>query len=206
MSARGRAARLICLLVFAAPLLTACNEDDVAFITALAKDWAAGKGLLDSAGNPDIFNIGLLMANPSSDPQAAAALEAGLVVKGIEDADRLAQEGAETGDVSKINAAIRSRPGDWSYQEQKAALLLAQDNSEAADSATEESESLVRNRISAGGDCRTLARNMYSHRLNALQTQIGRGSSNSAFLKIEADFTRAQLDLLSAGQPVSFCP
>ena len=204
MSARGRAARLICLMVFAAPLLSACNADDLAFITALAKEWAAGKGLLDSAGNPDFINIGLLMANPSNDPQAAAALEAGLVVKGIEDADRLAKQGAEEGDVKKIDAAIKSRPSDWSYQEQKSALLLAQGSSAAAQSATEKSESLVRDRIQAGGDCRTLARNMFTHRFNALQTQAGRAPSDA--LTEPLNQTREQLGLLSAGQPIPFCP
>jgi hypothetical protein len=193
------------VLIFALPLLTACTEDDLAFITGLAKEWAAEKGLLDSAGNPDLIGIGLLMANPSSDPQAAAALEAGLVVKGLEDADRLAKQGAEEGDLKKIDAAISARPSDWSYQEQKAALLLAQGDSAAAQSANEKSESLVRDRIQAGGNCRTLARNMYTHRLNALQTQAGRAPSPE--LTEHINQTRAVLGQLSAGEPISaFCP
>ncbi|HEY4666526.1 MAG TPA: hypothetical protein VIH26_04410, partial [Anaerolineales bacterium] len=101
-------------------------------------------------------------------------------------------------------AAIRSRPSDWSYQEQKSALLLAQGNSDAAQAANEKSESLVRDRIQAGGDCRTLARNMYTHRQNALQIQIGRAPS--ADLNEQLNQTQAQLNLLSAGQPVEFCP
>lgn len=205
MVTRGPLARLLCVLVFAAPLLTACTEDDLAFITALAKEWAAEKGLLNSAGNPDYLNIGLLLADPSSDPEAAAALQAGLVVKGVEDADRLAQQGAAEGDVTKIDAAIRSRPSDWSYQEQKAALLLAQGNSAAAQAANEKSESLVRDRIQAGGDCRTLARNMFTHRLNALQTQAGRAPSSE--LTEQINQTKAVLGQLAAGEPISiFCP
>jgi hypothetical protein len=195
---------LLTALLVAAPLLTGCTQDDFAFVQQLAKDWAAGKGLLDSSGNPDFLNIGLLLADPSSDPEAAAALQAGLVVKGVEDADRLAQQGAAEGDVTKIDAAIRARPSDWSYQEQKAALLLAQGNPAAAQSANEKSESLVRDRIQAGGDCRTLARNMYTHRLNALQTQAGRAPS--AELTEQINQTRAVLGQLSAGQPVAFCP
>lgn len=204
MVTRGPLARLLCVLVFAAPLLSACTPEDIDFVKELAKEWAAEKGLLNSAGNPDYLNIGLLLADPSSDPEAAAALQAGLVVKGVEDADRLAQQGAAEGDVTKIDAAIRARPSDWSYQEQKAGLLLAQGNSAAAQAANEKSESLVRDRIQAGGDCRTLARNMYTHRLNALQTQIGRAPS--ADLNEQLNQTQAQLNLLSAGQPVAFCP
>ncbi len=204
MGIRSPLVRLLALLLLAAPLLSACSQEDLEFVTALAKEWAAEKGLLDSAGKPDYLNIGLLIADPSSDPQAAAALQAGLVVKGLEDADRLAQQGAEAGDLSKIDAAIRARPSDWSYQEQKAALLLAQGNPDAALSALQKSEGLVRDRIRAGGNCRTLARNMYSHRLNALQTQIGRAPS--ADLTAQTSETQAQLRRLSAGQPIPFCP
>ena len=204
MGARGHLARLLFVLIFAAPLLTACTEDDLAFITGLAKEWAAEKGLLDSAGKPDLIGIGLLMANPSSDPQAAAALEAGLVVKGLEDADRLAKQGAEEGDLKKIDAAISSRPSDWSYQEQKAALLLAQGDAAAAQAANEKSESLVRDRLQAGGNCRTLARNMFTHRLNALHAQAIRAPSAELIERINQ--TQAVLDQLIAGQPVAFCP
>lgn len=42
--------------------------------------------LIDS-GDPDLIGFSLLMANPSSDPEAAAALQAGQVVKGVEDAE-----------------------------------------------------------------------------------------------------------------------
>jgi len=201
---RSPLARLLAALLVAAPLLTACTQDDFAFVQSLAKEWAAGKGLLDSTGKPDYFNIALLLADPSSDPEAAAALQAGMVVKGVEDADRLAQQGAAEGDVTKIDAAIRARPSDWSYQEQKAALLLAQGDAAAAQTANEKSESLVRDRLQAGGNCRTLARNMYTHRLNALQTQAGRAPS--AALTEQINQARAVLDQLSAGQPVAFCP
>lgn len=204
MRSRIPIARLLTVLIFAAPLLTACTKEDIGFVTALAKEWAAEKGLLDSDGKPDYVNIALLIADPSSDPQAAAALQAGLVVKGVEDADRLAQQGAAEGDLKKIDAAIHSRPSDWSYQEQKAALLLAQGNPAAAQTATEKSESLVRDRIRAGGNCRTLARNMFTHRLNALQTQAGRAPS--AELADQINQTQAQLGQLRAGQPIAFCP
>jgi len=202
---RSSLARLVVALAIAAPLLAACNKDDIDFITALAKEWAAGKGLLDSSGNPDFLNIGLLLADPASDPEAAAALQAGLVVKGVEDADRLAQQGAVEGDVTKIDAAIRARPSDWSYQEQKAALLLAQGDAAAAQAANEKSESLVRDRIQAGGDCRNLSRNMFTHRLNALHAQSVRAPS--AVLTERINQTQAVLDQLSAGEPISiFCP
>ena len=204
MAIRSPLARLLAALLVAAPLLTACTQDDFAFVQSLAKEWAAGKGLLDSTGKPDYFNIALLLADPSSDPEAAAALQAGMVVKGVEDADRLAQQGAAEGDLTKIDAAIRARPSDWSYQEQKAALLLAQGDAAAAQAANEKSESLVRDRLQAGGNCRTLARNMFTHRLNALHAQAIRAPSAELIERINQ--TQAVLDQLIAGQPVAFCP
>ena len=201
---RSPLARLLAALLVAAPLLTACTQDDFAFVQSLAKEWAAGKGLLDSTGKPDYFNIALLLADPSSDPEAAAALQAGMVVKGVEDTDRLAQQGAAEGDLTKIDAAIRARPSDWSYQEQKAALLLAQGDAAAAQAANEKSESLVRDRLQAGGNCRTLARNMFTHRLNALHAQAIRAPSAELIERINQ--TQAVLDQLIAGQPVAFCP
>lgn len=191
-------------LVLAAPLLSACTEDDLAFVTELAKEWAAEHGLLNEAGNPDYLNIGLLLANPASDPQAAAALQAGMVVKGIEDADRLAREGASEGKLDKIEAAIRARPGDWSYQEQKGALLLAQGETSQAAAAFEKSEELVQARVRQGGDCRILARNLLTHRLNALQVQIGRSASPTLQNQLEA--TQAQLKALGAGESIDLCP
>ena len=196
--------RLLIALMFAAPLLTACTEEDIEFVTTLAKEWAAERGLIDSQGNPNYFNIGLLLADPASDPQAAAALQAGLVVKGLEDADRLAKEGAAQGDLSKIEAAIRARPNDWSYQEQKAALLAAQGDSSGATAAFEKSESLVLERVRQGGDCRSLARNMLTHRLDALVVQ--EDLHPSAELRGMIAETQNELALLANGQPISMCP
>jgi len=197
-------ARLLAALLVAAPLLTACTQDDFAFVQSLAKEWAAGKGLLDSAGKPDYFNIALLLADPSSDPEAAAALQAGIVVKGVEDADRLAQQGAAEGDLTKIDAAIRARPSDWSYQEQKAAVLAAQGDPSGATAAFEKSESLVQERVRQGGDCRNLARNMLTHRLDALAVQ--EDLHPSAELRAMFAETQAELGRLANGQPIAMCP
>lgn len=196
--------RLITALLLAAPLLSACNQEDIDFIVEVGKAWAQEKGLIDSEGNPDYLNVGLLLANPASDPQAAAALEAGLVVKNLEDADRMAQQGAAEGDLAKIEVAIASRPSDWSYQEQKAALLLAQGDADGAAAASERSEGLVRERVRQGGDCRTLARNLLTHRLNALETQQQR--ADSVDLQAMVVVTQSELGLLRDGQPISLCP
>ena len=204
MAIRYPLARLLAALLVAAPLLTACTRDDFAFVQSLAKEWAAGKGLLDSAGKPDYFNIALLLADPSSDPEAAAALQAGIVVKGVEDADRLAQQGAAEGDLTKIDAAIRARPSDWSYQEQKAAVLAAQGDPSGATAAFEKSESLVQERVRQGGDCRNLARNMLTHRLDALAVQ--EDLHPSAELRAMFAETQAELGRLANGQPIAMCP
>ncbi|MEK6587540.1 MAG: hypothetical protein AABY97_01700 [Chloroflexota bacterium] len=127
-----------------------------------------------------------------------------MVVKNLEDADRMAQQGAADGDLAKIEVAIASRPSDWSYQEQKAALLLAQGDADGAAAASARSEGLVRERVRQGGDCSTLARNLLTHRLNALATQQQRADSVDLLAMVVV--TQSELGLLRDGQPISLCP
>ncbi len=195
---------LLTALLVAAPLLGGCTQEDIDWIVAEGRAWAQANGLIDSAGKPNYFGIGLWYINPATDPAARAALDAGRVVKGIEDADQLAQQGAANGELGPIDQAIGRRPDDWSYQEQKGALLLAQGDSAGAQAAFDQATELVRQRIAAGGDCRSLARNLYTHRQMALQNQLQlRGN---AAVQQKLDETNLELNLLQEGQPTLLCP
>ena len=106
-------------------------------------------------------------------------------------------------DIAKVEAAIEARTKDWGFHELKAGLLMAQGDLAGADRAFADSESLVRDQISKGGDCTLLARNMFTHRINALETQLGLQPNDQ--LRTKSAETQAQLDALAADQPISFC-
>lgn len=191
-------------LLLAAPLLSGCTQEDLDWIVAEARAWARANSLIDDQGDPNYLGITLWYFNPSTDPAARAALDAGRVVKGVEDADRLAEQGATEGNLELIEQAIDRRPEDWSYQEQKGALLLAQGDAAGAQAAFDEATDLVQQRIDGGGDCRSLARNLLTHRQMALQTQLAARRNDA--LQTKLDETNLELNLLAEGQPTPLCP
>lgn len=191
-------------MLLAAPLLGGCTQEDIDWIVAEGRAWARANDLIDDQGNPNYFGFAIWYASPSTDPAARAALDAGMVVKGIEAADQLAGQGATNGNLGQIEQAIDRRPEDWSYQEQKAALLLAQGDAAGAEAAFNLAIDLVSERIAGGGDCRSLARNLLTHRQLALQTQL-QVRPNDA-LQAKLDETNLELNLLAEGQPMLLCP
>ncbi|MFQ5921815.1 MAG: hypothetical protein ACE5M4_03140 [Anaerolineales bacterium] len=205
LSSRLRRTTLIVGLVLATPMLSACTQEDIDWLFAIGEEWGRANGVVDEAGN---INWGQAVTQvfglPSGDPLVDAALEAGSVVANLEEAERLAREGVETGDLAKLEAAIEARTKDWGFHEQKAALLMAQGDFAGADRAVADSENLVRDQISKGGDCSLLARNMLTHRINALETQLGLQPNDQ--LSSKAAETQAQLDALAANQSIPFCP
>lgn len=191
-------------LLLAAPLLAGCTQEDLDWIVAEGRAWARANGLIDEQGKLDYVGIGLWYFNPATDPGARAALDAGMVAKGIEDADQLAQQGAANGDLGLLEQAIDRRPQDWSYQEQKGALLLAQGDAAGSEAASGQATELVQERIAGGGDCRSLARNLLTHRQMALQTQLAARPNDA--LQTKLDETNLELSLLAEGQPTLLCP
>lgn len=204
LSASVRRGLWILGLLLAAPLLGACTQEDIDWIVAEGRAWARANDLIDDQGNPNYIGVAIWYASPSTDPAARAALDAGRVVKGIQDADQLAQDGARSGNLDLIEQAIDRRPEDWSYQEQKAALLLAQEDAAGAEAAFNQATDMVQERIAGGGDCRSLARNLLTHRQAALHTQMQ--MRPNAALQDKLDETNLELNLLAEGQPTLLCP
>ena len=204
LRARLRRTALIAGLVLVTPMLSACTQEDIDWLFAIGEEWGRANGVIDEAGN---INYGQAVMQvfgvPSGDSLVDAALDAGSVVANLEDAERLAREGIESGDIAKVEAAIEARTKDWGFHELKAGLLMAQGDLAGADRAFADSESLVQDQISKGGDCRLLARNMFTHRINALETQLGLQPNDK--LRTKSAETQAQLDALAADQPISFC-
>ncbi|GMR11076.1 MAG: hypothetical protein BMS9Abin28_1900 [Anaerolineae bacterium] len=66
------------------------------------------------------------------------------------------------------------------------------------------SRSCGRDQISKGGDCPSPARNVLTHRINALEAQLGLRPNDQ--LQSKAAETPAQLDALAANQSLRYCP
>ena len=66
-------------------------------------------------------------------PEVDAVLEAKSQLDVIDKADKLVEEGRREGDLSKVQQAMRMRPGDWRYGFQAGALLLEQGDVDGAD-------------------------------------------------------------------------
>lgn len=215
----GRAAILALLLLL--PLLSACEDDGLAELVAeMALEWAEEKSLVSVSGDGDIsvdyIQIGLYQSQrginyirgrgaTTGDTALDAALDVAPIAKSIRDADKLAAEGMASGDPAKLDQAIKARPDDWNYRDQKAAILAANGNSEGASDAIAESENLVDQRIANGGSCRGLKQNMLRGREQALEQQSAGDPENSVLLDLLAR-TRTELFALNNNEASSPCP
>jgi tetratricopeptide (TPR) repeat protein len=212
---------VVVALVLLSPLLAACEDADSEAIAQLAVDWAVEKGLMSlecsGPGQSDctydlneaalgaylgIARIGGSLGGMS--PEMQAALDAGDVVQVQEEDDELAEKGAREGNLELIDQAIESRPEDWSYHDQRAALLLAQGDTAAAEKSFAEAESLVDKRIAANEDCYILKRNLLNNRMAAINIQLDRYPTN-AELNDRLAGAHEQLQALEAGGPGSPC-
>lgn len=185
--------------------ITACDPGDRDFLIEMGKEWATEHKVMTEDGGINWVTAGeKVLFGTTGDPEADAALDAGLVVHTLETADNLAQEGAESGDMDKIQTAIGMRPGDWSYHEQKGALLLAQGDMDGADRAFGASIALVTDRINSGGDCTSYALNMLRHREQALLTQLNRKPTGDLDRRLQS--VRAEITMLEMNNPIGMCP
>lgn len=223
MNAALRPRRLLgsmAFLMIAAPALAACEDAESEFFLQLASDWAVEKGLLSySCTGPSTSDceynlnevalgayiaLGRLGNALSQDRGINAALDSAEVVRQQEQADELAAAGTERADLSLIDQAIALRPNDWSYQEQRAALLIAQGDDSGAQAAFAASETLVQERIRGGARCQPLMLNMLHHRAAALEAQARRDPTGGILEQLGS----VQNDILDLqeGAPSAWCP
>jgi Flp pilus assembly protein TadD len=212
---RNRRFLALVVLLLTFPLLTSCKDTGLAELAAeMALEWAQEKQLIktgdDGSIRPDYVQIGAYelqrwMIGTTGDRRLDAALDVGPIAHSIRKADALAEEGMAQGDPAKLDEAIALRPYDWSYHDQKAAILAAQGNVEAARQSMQQSEAVVAGRIMAGGNCRGLHQNMLRNRENALLRQLQNDPDNPDLLEMLMDTHDAQHQLQSNG-PESPCP
>lgn len=205
---RGPRLLLLSLALLLPLLLSACESSDTEFLVEIGLEYAQEKEILNEDGSVNMMTMGAYLLGGTGDPEVDAALDAGLVVKTLEDADRLALEGAEEGDTDKIEAAINSRPDDWSYREQQAALLMSEGNLEDAEAAFAESDQLIMERLARGAECRQYRLNQLRHREQAILTQMQRNPTDDDVLnRLDPllDQTRAEIQSLEQGQGSTMC-
>lgn len=203
--------RVLFALFLLGTVLTGCGDGEMADLAAeMAAEWAVERNLVTEDGELNEIQIGIYLGQQyfmgtTGDPQLDAALNAGQVVRGVNSADDLAARGAADGDLALIDQAIEQRPGDWSYRDQRGALLMEQGNIDEGWRELEAAERMVQERINAGGDCVVLQRNLLTNRQNALQGQLDR-DPNSQALAAAFEDTQNKLAALQSGGPESPCP
>jgi len=215
-----RPALLLALVLLLVPLLAGCNDADSEAVAQLAVDWAVEKGLMSyNCSGPSqsdceydlnetslavyigLAKVGTMLGRSS---EMQAALDAGDVVLAQEQADELVQAGAAEGNLEKIDQAIEARPDDWSYRDQRGALLLVQGDIEGADASFAQAEQLVEKRVADGESCYVLQRNLLNNRIAALETQLDKDPGN-AELNDRYAGAHEQLQALENGGPADPC-
>ena len=115
---RNQTSRKLLAILVLAPLmlgLAACSAEDISFLRALALSWAA-----EHAG--DLIKYGLI--GRSGNDEVDAVMDAKGVIDNINAADKLMEEGRQTGDLTKMEQAIKKRPGDYTYRVTYASQLF----------------------------------------------------------------------------------
>jgi hypothetical protein len=199
----------VVLLILLVPVLTACDDADVDFVVDLAFTWAEEKGLLTAEGGLNWISVAYYQGQlwgkgTTGDDMLDTALQVGPTIHNFKTADEKAQAGLERGDVGLIDQAITQRPGDWSYHDKKAAVLIAQGDMDSAWSAMDESEQLVSERIENGGDCKVIRLNMLRNREQALLAQLEANPENMGLLDA-LDQTQGEIYYLETDHAESPC-
>lgn len=210
-------------------LLELESQLDAEFAAGLAVEWAVEKNLLNAscpapydAHNCDIsvnptevaiwqasqnkavgFGMNLLGAR-DVDQEAAAALGAARVAADLTRAESLADEGLATRNVAKIDQAIALRPKDWSIRDRRAAFMLVEGDTDAADRAFKEAEDLVQEQIRSGGDCKTLQLNLLRNRSHAL-SRAAESQPNNRSLQDRQQLAQNQITAVENNQEGSAC-
>ncbi len=211
MKSQRRFLLFLLIAVLLVPLLSACEDTAMLeFLAEMAVEWAQEKQILNANKEVDWLQVGAyqlqrMAAGSTGDNELDAALEAGPVVYNFHQADKLADQGLEQGDVALIDQAITLRPDDWSYYDKKGAVLYSQGNAQEAERSFEEAEWLVDDRIQNGGDCKMLKLNLYRNREAALLAQLQGNETNEGLLAT-LDETQTAIFQLENNHPNSPCP
>ncbi|HEY0827591.1 MAG TPA: hypothetical protein VGE40_05815 [Bacilli bacterium] len=126
-------------------ILPACTKQDFKDLADIAKMWAAAHDLMDDQGKPNYVNIGArtTFGISTGDAEADAAIDAGAVVHNFQEAEKLSNEGKNRGDIKKVDAAIKLRPGEFTYRNQRGSMDFFEGNLTKAEKDFAEAEKLA---------------------------------------------------------------
>ena len=118
---------LASLVFFIMALLpSGCSPEGRELAISFLREWAVEKDI-DPGTTTGKLNIAMrVMGGSTGDEAADAAIDGGRVIKNLVDADKLMDEGRESGDIGKVDEAIEMRPGDWTYRVSKSNIFLRQ--------------------------------------------------------------------------------
>jgi len=123
------------LMIF---ILSGCSQSDWSDLADFAKEWALEHEVLTCKTKVPIFGeITLPIPIPSDktnkrleqgastgDPDADAVIDAGSVVYNFSQAEKLSKEAKDKKDITKVDQAIKIRPNEFRYYNQKGAMLF----------------------------------------------------------------------------------
>lgn len=127
----------LCVLVL---LGAGCEASDTQLIIGFLNSWAESHGVLNADGKPTASTIAYVGSGgwiSTGNTTADAAIDAGMVIKSIKDADakvaesnKLLEENPPNRDkaLSALNDAVASRPKDQFVRTHKGVLLLEMNN------------------------------------------------------------------------------
>jgi hypothetical protein len=210
---RARPATCVVLLLMM-PLLAGCEQKALLDLVAqMAVEWAAENQLItvaqDGSKSINWVQVGVYQgqkwwSGTTGNLGVDTALDVGPIAHSVYQADKLAEEGMANQDPAKLEEAIDKRPGDWNYRDQKAAILAATGDNGGAQVAFDESETLVKQRVREGGNCRGLYQNMLRGRMAALERQLEIDPENTFLAILLIDANNA-LNSVNANEPESPC-
>jgi hypothetical protein len=133
-------AGLACIVLAMSVVLAGCEEGDEAFIRDFMADWAFN--------NPGSTLGGLVGVGEGN--EVTAALGALSTIDSVNKADALMEEGRNSGDITKMDEAIKSRPRDWTYRTSRAVLALDRGSLDRYDADVKAAQELSPNRVVGG--------------------------------------------------------
>ncbi len=149
---------LVTLILIMVLVHTGCTKQDWLDLVDFGRSWAQSNGILNKEGKPTWSTLGRATLGVSTGNDTVdAAIDAGLVVSNFTKAEKLSEAGVKEHDIDKVDQAIQLRPKDYSYRNQKAAMLFFQ-----SDDANAQAEFSQANALSQSMNSSAYVRNIQS--------------------------------------------
>jgi hypothetical protein len=166
---------IIIAVAFSSLFLISCSSAEAGLIDDFFEVWADQNGVIkDGAIQP--ANVVSQAVQDQLDnftnSDESIQLDGLDVIRDIELANALADDGLDTLDPAPMAVATGLRPNDWILREKEAAVWLANQHTAAAEASFTKSDDVLRERVGSGADCLILRKAQLETRLAALEAAI----------------------------------